>query len=114
GEKIPADGVVAAGETSLDMKSLTGEAGLRFVKKGDEVLSGCINAGANIQVQLSREYRDSAVAKILDMVENAAAKKAPPEKFITKFAKYYTPAVCAAALLLAVLPPLFIGLSTGV
>lgn len=114
GEKIPADGVVAAGETSLDMKSLTGEAGLRFVKKGDEVLSGCINAGANIQVQISREYRDSAVAKILDMVENAAAKKAPPEKFITKFAKYYTPAVCAAALLLAVLPPLFIGLSTGV
>lgn len=113
GEKIPADGVVAEGETFLDTKSLTGESRPRLVRSGDEVLSGCINAGGNIQVKIVREYRDSAVAKILDMLENSSATKAPPEKFITKFAKYYTPAVCALALLLAVLPPIFIGLSSG-
>ena len=113
GEKIPADGVVRSGETFLDMKSLTGESRLRFVSAGEEVLSGSVNAGANIQVCITRRYEDSAVAKILDLLENSAAKKAPPEKFITKFAKYYTPAVCAFALLLALLPPLCIGIATG-
>ncbi len=113
GEKIPVDGIVVEGETLLDTKSLTGEVAPRFVKTGDEVLSGCINTDANIYLKVAREYNDSAVAKILDLVENSAAKKAAPEKFITKFAKYYTPTVCMGALGVAVFVPLCIGLVTG-
>lgn len=114
GEKVPVDGVVFEGETSLDTKSLTGEAAPRSVKVGDEVLSGCINAGANVYLKVVREYTDSAVAKILDLVENSASKKATPEKFITKFAKYYTPIVCVLALCIAVFVPLGVGLATDV
>jgi Cd2+/Zn2+-exporting ATPase len=113
GEKIPVDGVIVEGATSLDTKSLTGESALRDVAVGSEVLSGCINAGGNITVKTSREYTDSAVAKILDLVENSASKKAKPEKFITKFAKYYTPIVCAVAVLIAVFVPLISGWVTG-
>jgi Cd2+/Zn2+-exporting ATPase len=113
GEKIPVDGVVVEGATSLDTKSLTGESALREVAAGSEVLSGCINAGGNITVKTTREYTDSAVSKILDLVENSASKKAKPEKFITKFAKYYTPIVCILAVLIAVFVPLISGLVTG-
>lgn len=113
GEKIPVDAVVTEGETALDTKSLTGEALPRNVKAGDEVLSGCINSGANIYLRVVREYTDSAVAKILDMVENSASKKAEPEKFITKFAKYYTPIVCLLAVCLAIFPPLIICIVNG-
>ena len=114
GEKIPVDAVVTEGETALDTKSLTGEALPRNVKTGDEVLSGCINCGANICLRVVREYTDSAVAKILDMVENSASKKAEPEKFITKFAKYYTPIVCLLAVCLAIFPPLVICIVNGI
>ncbi len=114
GEKIPVDGIVVEGATLLDTKSLTGESTPHSVKTGDEVLSGCINTGANVYLKVVREYNDSAVAKILDLVENSAANKAAPEKFITKFAKYYTPAVCLAALCLAVFVPLGIGIATSV
>lgn len=113
GEKIPVDCEVAEGEALLDTKSLTGESVLREAKLGDEVLAGCVNAGSNVLLRVKRLYTDSAVAKILDLVENSAAKKAAPEKFITKFAKYYTPAVCGAALLLAVGVPLVYGGVTG-
>ncbi|MBP5242269.1 MAG: HAD-IC family P-type ATPase, partial [Clostridia bacterium] len=113
GEKVPVDGVVLEGESALDVKSLTGESALKEVKAGDEVLSGSINAGANIKLKAIREYTDSAVAKILDLVENSASKKAEPEKFITKFAKYYTPIVCILALIIAVGVPVAIGLASG-
>lgn len=113
GEKIPVDGVVTEGGTSIDTKSLTGEAVPRDVKTGDEVLSGCINIGSNIYLRVIRQYTDSAVAKILDLVENSTAKKAEPEKFITKFAKYYTPIVCILAVCIAICVPLGIGLATG-
>lgn len=113
GEKIPVDGVIVEGATSLDTKSMTGESALREVSEGDEVLSGCINAGANISLRVVREYTDSAAAKILDLVENSASKKAKPEKFITKFAKYYTPAVCILALCIALFVPLVTGMVTG-
>lgn len=105
GEKIPVDGIVVKGETSIDNKALNGEPLPREVKEGDEILSGGINLYKVIEVKVIREYKNSAVAKILDMVENSTAKKAAPEKFISKFAKYYTPAVCIAAALLATVVP---------
>lgn len=108
GEKIPADGVVVKGESSLDMRSLNGESLPLDVSVGQEILSGAINISKAIEVRVIRKYSDSAVAKILDLVENSTAKKAKPEKFITKFAKYYTPAVCAAALIVAALVPTII------
>ena len=108
GEKIPADGVIVKGESSLDMRSLNGESLPMDVKEGQEVLSGAINISKVLEVRIIRKYADSAVAKILDLVENSTAKKAKPEKFITKFAKYYTPAVCAAALVVAALVPTII------
>ena len=110
GEKIAVDGVLLSEDAALDTKSLTGEAEIRKAKKGEEVLSGYINAGNVFQMQATRAYEDSAVGKILDMVENAASKKAAPEKFITKFARYYTPVVCALALVVALLFPLANGL----
>ena len=109
GEKIAVDGIVVKGKTALDVKSLNGEAAYADVAEGDSVLGGSINAGGVIEVRAEKVYGESTVAKILDMVENATAKKAKPEKFITKFAKVYTPAVCLAALVVAFLVPLFTG-----
>ncbi|HIU00939.1 MAG TPA: cadmium-translocating P-type ATPase [Candidatus Coproplasma excrementavium] len=108
GEKVPADGVIVKGESSLDMRSLNGESLPADVKEGQEILSGAINISKVLEVKVIRKYSDSAVAKILDLVENSTAKKAAPEKFITKFAKYYTPAVCAAALIVAAVVPTII------
>ncbi len=108
GEKVPVDCRICEGETSLDMKSLNGEAVPREVKAGDELLSGAINITGAIECEVLREYKNSAVAKILELVENSTAKKAKPEKFITKFAKYYTPIVVIAALLVAGLVPTII------
>ncbi len=108
GEKVPVDCRICEGETSLDMKSLNGEAVPREVKTGDELLSGAINITGAIECEVLREYKNSAVAKILELVENSTAKKAKPEKFITKFAKYYTPIVVIAALLVAGLVPTII------
>lgn len=109
GEKLAADGVIVKGSTSLDTKSLSGEAMLRDVAEGDEVLGGSINAGGVVEVRAEKDYGESTVAKILELVENSAAKKARSEKFITKFAKIYTPAVCLAALIVAFLVPAFTG-----
>ena len=108
GEKVPVDGVIVKGESALDMRSLNGESLPTSVSEGQEILSGAINISKAIEVKVLRRYSDSAVAKILDLVENSTAKKAKPEKFITKFAKYYTPAVCAAALVVAALVPTII------
>ena len=105
GEKIPADCKIIKGATSLDMKSLNGEPAPRDVTVGDEILSGSINLSGVIEAEVVREYKNSAVAKILELVENSTAKKSKPEKFITKFAKYYTPAVCLAAAVVAALVP---------
>lgn len=109
GEKIAVDGVVVKGNTSLDVKSLNGEAAYVDVAEGDGVLGGSINAGGVIEVRAEKRFEDSTVAKILDLVENSTAKKAKPEKFITKFAKIYTPAVCLAAVIVAFAVPLFTG-----
>ncbi|MGN0818246.1 MAG: heavy metal translocating P-type ATPase [Candidatus Coproplasma sp.] len=105
GEKVPVDCMVLKGATALDMKSLNGEAAPREVEEGDEILSGSINLSKVIEAEVLREYSSSAVAKILELVENSTAKKAQPEKFITKFAKYYTPVVVIAAVLVASLVP---------
>ena len=113
GEKVPADGIVVKGESSLDMRSLNGESLPADVREGQEILSGAINISKVLEVRVIRKYSDSAVAKILDLVENSTAKKAAPEKFITKFAKYYTPAVCAAALAVAALVPTIICAAGG-
>lgn len=108
GEKVPVDCRIVKGETSLDMKSLNGEALPRDIKTGDEALSGSINISGVVEAEVIREYKNSAVAKILELVENSTAKKAKPEKFITGFAKYYTPAVVVAALIVAGLVPTII------
>ena len=113
GEKVPADGVLMSENASLDTKSLTGESALKEVKNGGELLSGYINAGGVFEMKIVRAYEDSAVKKILDLVENSSSKKAAPEKFITKFARYYTPIVCIAAAALAVIIPLILGLANG-
>ena len=110
GEKIPVDGILLSESAMLDTKSLTGEAEPRAFKKGDEILSGCINVGGMYEMKATRPYQDSAVGKILDMVENAQAGKAVPEKFITKFARVYTPVVCCLALAIAIFAPLISGL----
>ncbi len=112
GEKIPVDGVLLSDEAILDTKSLTGEAEYKHVKKGEEMLSGCINVGGMYEMKVIRPYQDSAVGRILDLVENAASGKAEPEKFITKFARYYTPIVCCLALAMAICMPIFAGLIT--
>ncbi len=108
GDKVPADGVIVKGSSALDMKSLNGEPVPREVSEGDEILSGSINLSGVLEVKVIREYKNSAVARILEMVENSTAKKAPPEKFITKFAKYYTPLVCLAAAIVAGIVPTII------
>ena len=109
GEKVPVDGVIIDGDSSLDLKSLNGEAMPKEVKVGDEILSGSINIAKAIKIKVVREYKDSAVKKILDLVENSQEKKTQSEKFITKFAKYYTPAVCALAFVVATIVPTIIG-----
>lgn len=107
GEKVPLDGEVIEGSSMLDTSALTGESVPRKVKSGEEVLSGMINKTGVLAVSVSKEYNESTVSKILELVENASSKKAPTEKFITKFARYYTPAVVYTALAIAVLPPIF-------
>lgn len=109
GEKVPLDGVVVEGSTTLNTAALTGESLPRSIQAGDSAASGCVNLSGLIRVQVDRPYQEGTVAKILDLVENAASKKAHAENFITKFARYYTPAVVIAALFLAVIPPLFAG-----
>lgn len=109
GEKIPLDGMVVKGNCRLNTSSITGESALRKVNVGDQVISGCINSDGVIYVQATSGYDDSTVAKILELVENAAEKKAPSENFIAKFSKYYTPIVTGLAFLIAVVPPLFLG-----
>ncbi len=105
GEKVPIDGVIIEGNTSLNTSALTGESVPRDAACGDEVISGCINLTGTIHIRTTKEFGDSTVSKILDLVENSSLKKSRSENFITKFAKYYTPAVCYSALALAIIPP---------
>ncbi|MDB7642009.1 heavy metal translocating P-type ATPase [Ligilactobacillus ruminis] len=109
GEKVPLDGIVTDGSAYLDTAALTGETKPSFVKEGDKVLSGTICKNSTIEVRVEKEYGESTVAKILEMVENASEKKAPAENFITQFSKIYTPLVVFGAILLATIPPLFFG-----
>lgn len=113
GEKVPIDGVVEQGKASLNTSALTGESKPREVQEGDEVISGCINMTGLLHIRTTKEFGESTVSKILDLVENSSSKKSRSENFITKFAKYYTPAVCYGALALAVLPPLVRMLAMG-
>lgn len=106
GEKVPIDGVITEGNTTLNTSALTGESVPRSAKCGDEVISGCINMTGVIKLKTTKEFGDSTVSKILDLVENSSMKKSRSENFITKFARYYTPAVCYSALALALLPPI--------
>ena len=108
GEKVPLDGYVTEGKSSLDTKALTGESLPREIIEGEEVLSGSINLNGVIKIKVTKEYGESTVSKILDLVENASSKKSKSENFITKFAQYYTPIVVAIAVFLAILPPLII------
>ena len=109
GEKVPLDGVILEGSSSLDTRALTGESLPRDVKPGDDVISGCINGSGLLRIRVVKPYEESTVARILDLVENSAIKKAKSEQFITKFARWYTPAVVICAALLALIPPLFVG-----
>ena len=115
GEKVPIDGVVVEGHSSLNTSALTGESVPREVAVGEEIISGCINISGLLKIRTTKEFGESTVSKILDLVENASSKKSRSENFISKFAHYYTPAVCYGALALAILPPivrmLFIGLA---
>ena len=109
GERIPLDGVIIEGSTSVDTSALTGESVPRSLTDGDDVISGCININGVIRVRVTKEFGESTVAKILDLVENSSSKKAKAENFITKFARYYTPCVVTCALLLAVVPSVVTG-----
>ncbi len=109
GEKIPLDGIIIDGTATLDTSALTGESRPREIKIGDEAISGCINTNGLLKIRVTKEYGQSTVSKILDLVENASSKKTKTENFITKFAKIYTPVVVLAALFLAILPPLIFG-----
>ena len=109
GEKIPLDGIVVDGESMLDTKALTGESVPRSIRKGDEALSGCINQGGLLTLKVTKSFGESTVSKITDLVENASARKAPTENFITTFARYYTPVVVGMAAVLAIIPPLVLG-----
>lgn len=108
GERVPLDGTVLEGHAELDTSALTGESMPQYIEAGETIYSGCINMSGVLKIQVSSEFDDSTVAKILDMVENAGSRKAKVEKFITKFARYYTPVVVISAALLALVPPLFI------
>lgn len=114
GEKIPLDGIIINGTATLDTSALTGESRPREVKIGDEAISGCINTNGLLKIRVTKEYGQSTVSKILDLVENASSKKTKTENFITKFAKIYTPVVVLAALFLAILPPLIFGSNISV
>lgn len=109
GEKVPLDGVIVEGESSLDTSNITGESVPRNVGIGDKALSGVVNIHGLLKIKVDKEFGESTVSKILDLVENASSKKAPTENFITKFARYYTPVVVFVALAIAILPPLFMG-----
>ena len=113
GERVPLDGVVVDGHSMLDTSALTGESVPRDIEPGSEVLSGCINTNGLLTVTVTKDFEESTVSKILDMVENASSKKAKAENFITKFAKYYTPIVVISAVLLAVIPPMILGIGNG-
>ena len=113
GEKVPLDGIVIEGSASIDTSALTGESVPREVKYGDEVISGCINNSGLLKIETTKEFSESTVSKILDLVENASSKKSKSENFITKFARVYTPFVCYSALFLAVVPPIIGGIATG-
>ncbi len=104
GEKVPLDGIVISGESTLDTSSLTGESLPRTIKEGEDVLAGVINLSGLLEIQVTKEYKDSTVSKIIDLIENASSKKAPIEQFITRFAKVYTPIVVFCALALAIIP----------
>ena len=106
GEKVPIDGVVVEGTASLNTSALTGESLPREVNTGDEIISGCINMSGLLKIRTTKEFGESTVSKILDLVENSSSKKSRSENFISKFARYYTPAVCCGAVALAILPPL--------
>lgn len=108
GERIPLDGIVVEGESLIDTAALTGESVPRKVAAGDEIISGCVNGSGTLKVRTTKEFEDSTVAKILELVENASSKKARVENFITRFARFYTPVVTIGAVLLAVLPPLLL------
>ncbi len=114
GEKIPIDGIVTEGNSTLNTSALTGESLPRQTAVGDEVISGCINMTGVLKIQTTKEFGESTVSKILDLVENSSSKKSKSENFISKFAKYYTPAVCYGALALAILPPLVRMLAMGI
>ena len=105
GEKVPLDGVITEGNSSLNTSALTGESLPKEVKTGDEVISGCVNMTRVLKIQTTKEFEESTVSKILELVENSSSRKSKSEAFISKFAKYYTPAVCYSALALALLPP---------
>ena len=109
GERIPLDGIVIEGESYVDTSALTGESVPRKVSVGEDVISGCVNGNVLLRVRVTKEFEDSTVAKILELVENASSKKAKVENFITKFARYYTPVVVVGAALLALLPPILLG-----
>ena len=116
GEKVPIDGIVISGSSTLNTAALTGESIPRDVSEGDEIISGCVNLSGLLKIQTTKEFGESTVSKILDLVENSSMKKSKSENFISKFAKIYTPAVCYAALALAILPPvilLFMGREAG-
>lgn len=106
GEKVPIDGIVSSGNSTLNTSALTGESVPREVHTGDEVISGCVNLSGVLRIQTTKEFGESTVSKILDLVENSSMKKSKSENFITRFAKYYTPAVCIGALILAIFPPI--------
>ena len=106
GEKVPLDGIVMEGNSSLNTSALTGESLPRDVKQGDEIISGCININGVLKIRTTKEFGESTVSKILELVENSGSRKSKSENFISKFAKVYTPAVCYSALALAILPPL--------
>ncbi len=114
GEKVPLDGIIIEGESMLDTAALTGESVPRSAKVGDNIFSGCVNGSGILKVQTTKEFDDSTVSKILEMVENASEKKSHAENFITRFARVYTPIVTIAALILAVIPPVLTGLISGI
>ncbi len=109
GERVPLDGIIVKGETELDTAALTGESLPRNVFTGDPIASGSINLSSTIYIETTKEFEDSTVSRILELVEDAASEKAPTENFITRFARYYTPIVCLLALLIAIIPPFFTG-----
>lgn len=110
---MPIDGVITEGSSTLNTSALTGESLPREAKAGDEVISGCINMTGLLKIQTTREFGESTVSKILELVENSSSRKSRSENFISKFARYYTPAVCYGALALAILPPIVRMLALG-